>query len=79
METTKLTKAEMSHLINLISDNEEDGTYYGNRNQYWKRSFKLKQKLSLFEDISFYCPSCGVEHNTTDYFGFCSEKCLNEY
>ena len=79
METIKFTKAELNHLANLIADNERDGTYYGNRKQYWKRSFELKQKLLLFAVSSSYCPQCGVEHSTTAYIGFCSDKCLNKY
>jgi hypothetical protein len=79
METIKFTKAELKHLANLIADNERDGTYYGNRKQYWKRSFELKQKLLLFAVSSSYCPQCGVEHSTTAYIGFCSDKCLNKY
>ena len=78
METIKFTKSELNHLANLIADNERDGTYYGNRKQYWKRSFELKQKLLLFA-VSSYCPQCGVEHSTTAYIGFCSDKCLNKY
>ena len=79
METIKFTKSELNHIANLIADNERDGTYYGNRKQYWKRSFELKQKLLLFAVSSSYCPQCGVEHSTTAYIGFCSEKCLNKY
>lgn len=55
METIKFTKAELNHLVTLIADNEREGTYYGNRKQYWKRSFKLKQKLLLFAVGSSYC------------------------
>ena len=79
METIKFTKAELKHLAKLIADNEREGTYYGNRKQYWKRSFELKQKLLLFAVSSSYCPQCGIEHSTTAYIGFCSEKCLNKY
>ena len=79
MATIRFTKAELNHLARLVASNERDGTYYGNRKQYWKRSFELKQKLRLFADNSSYCPQCGVEHSTTDYIGFCSEECLNKY
>ena len=79
METIKFTKTELKHLATLIAYNERNGTYYGNRKQYWKRSFELKQKLLLFGVSSSYCPQCGIEHSTTSYIGFCSEKCLNKY
>ena len=61
METIKFTKAELNHLAKLIADNERDGTYYGNRKQYWKRSFELKQKLLLFAVSGAkrkVCPVC---------------------
>ena len=79
MDTIKLTQAELGHIANLISDNERDGTYYGNRKQYWKRSFRLKQKLHLIADNTSYCPQCGIEHDITAYIGFCSDKCLNKH
>lgn len=34
---------------------------------------------STVKKNQWYCPQCGVEFGTTDYCGFCSEKCLNEY
>lgn len=79
MKTVKLTEAELNHLVGLIADNERDGTYYGNRRQYWKRSFMIKQKLLLFTTDTFCCPQCGKQHGITAYFGFCSEGCLNKY
>jgi hypothetical protein len=77
MKTVKLEESELRHLVSLITDNERDGIYYGNRKQYWKRSFKLKQKLRSSDDNVYYCPKCGFRHRVTDYFGFCSEECLN--
>jgi len=77
MVTIKFTKAELSHLVYLIEKNEREGTYYGNAKQYWKRLFKLKKKLLLNDVGSFICPRCGIEHSLTDYFGFCSDGCLN--
>lgn len=41
----KLTQAERNHLLNLILENEHEGSYYGNRIRYWLRSEKLKEKL----------------------------------
>lgn len=78
-KNVRFTKTELNHIANLIADNERNGVYYGNRKQYWKRSFEMKQKLLSFAVSSFYCPQCGVEHSTTAYFGFCSDKCLNKY
>jgi len=44
-KTIKLTIPEIDHIFNLIKGNEEEGCYYGNRNQYWDRSKRIKQKL----------------------------------
>ncbi len=41
----KLTLAEINHLLCLIDDNEREGNYWGNKQHYWKRSERLKQKL----------------------------------
>ena len=41
-----LTKAEISHLLYLIEVNERDEWYYGNKEQYWKRSERIKEKLN---------------------------------
>ena len=79
MKTVKLTEAELNHLVRLIACNEIDGTYFGNKRQYWKRSFEIKQKLLLFTADIFYCPQCGKIHGITAYFGFCSELCLNKH
>lgn len=43
--TIKLTIPEIDHIFNLIKDNEEEGCYYGNREQYWNRSSRIKEKL----------------------------------
>lgn len=39
------TLPEVSHILGLIQSNESDGTYYGNRNEYWLRSNRIKAKL----------------------------------
>ena len=36
---------EVQHILSLIQDNESEGTYYGNRNEYWLRSNRIKAKL----------------------------------
>ncbi len=41
----KLTKREIDHLLTLIRINEQNGDYYGNQLHYWKRSYKIKDKL----------------------------------
>jgi hypothetical protein len=48
----ELTKPEIEHLNNLIKLNEEEGSYYGPRNQYWARSSRIVKKLN---DISKTC------------------------
>jgi hypothetical protein len=49
MKTIKLTEAEIGHLLHLIHRNEEwDKIFYGNAEHYWKRSSRVKQKLTTF-------------------------------
>lgn len=45
----KFTKSEIDLLLNLIADNEKEGSYYGNKRIYWANRYKIKQKLSLLE------------------------------
>ena len=45
IRTVKLTTSEIDHIFNLIKNNEEEGCYYGNREQYWNRSQRIKEKL----------------------------------
>jgi hypothetical protein len=40
-----LTKAEVNHILSLISTNEREGWYYGIAAQYWVRSDRIKEKL----------------------------------
>jgi len=41
----KLTQVEIDHILNLIHDSEREGSYYGPREQYWKRSARIRGKL----------------------------------
>jgi hypothetical protein len=43
--TVKLTAAEASMVLNLLTDNEIDGTYYGNKTQWDNRRRGLIDKL----------------------------------
>lgn len=45
MKTIKLTKVEINHLLTLVEWNDKEGTYYGSKNQYVKRSGQIKTKL----------------------------------
>ena len=45
MITLTLSLVEVNHILNLIRDNESEGTYYGNRDEYWLRSNRIKAKL----------------------------------
>lgn len=45
MVKVKLTKAEVGHLLYLVTDNEVRGEYYSPKAQYWKRSKRIKEKL----------------------------------
>ena len=38
-------KSEIQHILSLIEDNEREGCYYGNAQQYWTRSDRIKIKL----------------------------------
>jgi hypothetical protein len=39
------TKAEIRHLLYLIEVNERDGWYHSPREEYWKRSDRIKKHL----------------------------------
>ena len=41
----ELTQGEVNHLMGLIEDNEREGCYWGNKEQHWNRSERLKNKL----------------------------------
>ena len=40
-----LTETEANHILTLISFNERDGTYWGNKAAYWRRSQKIKENI----------------------------------
>jgi hypothetical protein len=76
METVKLTKAEINHIMSLITDNEINGIYSGNRKAYWKRSLDVKHKLR--PNHNTICPLCSIEHDNVEFGSFCSLKCLDK-
>ena len=39
------TEVERDHLLTLLADAVAEGTYYGNRDQYWKRHARITAKL----------------------------------
>lgn len=43
----KLTKAEVNHILYLLSNNERDGNYYGNKANWLKQHNSLINKLSF--------------------------------
>jgi hypothetical protein len=47
-----LTKAEVNHILSLISTNEGDGWYYGIAAQYWVRSERIKAKLQAPNSVA---------------------------
>ena len=49
----KITKPEAEHLLTLISNNEEEGTYYAPKSQYWNRSDRLKKKLLAISKVNY--------------------------
>ena len=40
------TASEACHLLNLIARNEQSGEYNAPKDQYWKRSDRVKAKLT---------------------------------
>ena len=36
---------EINHLIVVLMENEREGWYYGNKEQYWKRHQSILEKL----------------------------------
>jgi hypothetical protein len=48
----ELTKPEIEHLNSLIRMNEQEGSYYGSKMQYWVRSKRIATKL---DNISKTC------------------------
>ena len=43
-----LTAAECSHLLSLLEDGARRGEYYGNRDQYWTRHGRIKDKIMAY-------------------------------
>jgi hypothetical protein len=39
------TESEINLLLSLISDNEREGSYYGNKRIYWATRYKAKEKI----------------------------------
>ena len=40
------TQAERNHLLTLLEERKRDGSYYGNQEQYYKRTDRLISKLN---------------------------------
>jgi hypothetical protein len=52
-----LTKAEINYLLWLIDDNIKDGSYYGNKKQYYKRVDGIIRKLkNEYKKEATECP-----------------------
>ncbi|WP_299526017.1 hypothetical protein [uncultured Lutibacter sp.] len=47
MKTTQFTKAEVNHLLGLLEINEREGFYFGNKQHYFNRHDKIKNKLKI--------------------------------
>lgn len=47
----KLTLPELRHIQNLLLANEEDGTYFPPKKQYWDRHIRILDKISKSYDI----------------------------
>lgn len=47
----KFTMGEINHIVGLLEERRENGSYVGNREQYYKRTHKLiNQLLDSHED-----------------------------
>ena len=46
MITLNLRPAEINHLVGLLLWEQEEGSYYGNKEQYQKRTKELLEKLT---------------------------------
>lgn len=44
--TVKLTMSELGHLLSLLADNADEGSYYPPKAQYWKRGCRITDKLT---------------------------------
>ena len=47
-----LRATHFSQLMNALIDKEESGEYYGNREQYFKRHFEIKEWLQGIIDMA---------------------------
>jgi hypothetical protein len=45
-----LTNAEIWVILSYIENNRDEGYYYGNKEQYFKRLDKLEKKLGVDDD-----------------------------
>jgi hypothetical protein len=71
-----LTRPEINHLLTLLRDNESEGSYYGNREQYENRSERIRCALKGWMDHravssgghkqGVRMPACGVCHIPVD-------------
>lgn len=49
-KVVKLTEVEANFILTLIENNENEGWYYGNKEQYFKRLERVKAKLEKVFD-----------------------------
>ena len=40
-----LTRIEIDHVMTILRDASREGSYYGNREQYWRRHDRVWKKL----------------------------------
>lgn len=69
----ELTKKEIEYIINLIEDNEHDGSYYGNSEKYWKmvRSVKDKLRNTIKSDCILGAGKCDNCNNIPGNYPYC--------
>ena len=56
-----LTEPQINHLLTLLQDAGREGSYYGNRDQYWKRHEAIT--LALYKAISPEHPSVMAKYD----------------
>jgi hypothetical protein len=42
----RMNISDLNHILSLIDSNEREGWYYGNKDQYWRRSDRIKEHIN---------------------------------
>lgn len=69
--TYKLTTPESEHLLWLLMQEQEDGSYSGNRERYYARRDRLIEMFTLRSDVKAACDH-GIDKSIR------CERCVSE-